>query len=193
MAEDKDLEAGARLLAFVPLDCIAYLCTAASFIRGPGGDEEIVGRLQVAAGVPATTTSTAMLKAFRAMGIGRVAVVAPYPKPVTERLVDFLERSAVKVVQWDTIECKLAAQRSAITPGDVYRLVRKNDHPDAEAIFISCTGMPTSYVLDVLEQDLGKPVLSANQVTIWHSLLLSKVRAPMDGLGKLLSMFPSCK
>ena len=190
MAESSNLEAAARLLIMVPLDAIAYFCTAASFIGGPGSDQKIVRRLQETTGVSATTTSTAAIQALKVLKIRRVAVVAPYPKPVTERLISFLEGNAVEVVNWDTMDLKLAEGFEMITPGDVYRLVRKTDHPNADGVFISCTGMPTRDIIEALEQDIGKPVLSATQVTIWHSLILAGVHCPMSGMGKLYTSFP---
>ena len=189
MAEDNDLENAACLLARVPLDSIAYFCTAASFIGGPGSDLKIVKKLQEVTGVPATTTSTAMLKALQVLDINRVAIVAPYPKPVTERLIDFLAGNSIEVVQWKTFNCEFASRFQSITAGDVYRLATEANHSQAQGIFISCTGMPTIDVIDPLEQDLRKPVLSANQVTIWHSLLLAGIRNPMKGLGKLFIEF----
>ncbi len=52
------------------------------------------------------------------------------------------------------------------------KLVRETDTDNAQAVFISCTNMPTYDVIAELEADLGKPVLTANQVTMWHALSL---------------------
>ena len=77
MVEDNDLENAACLLARAPLDSIAYFCTAASFIGGPGSDLKIVKKLQEVTGIPATTTSTAMLKALQVLDINKfVRVIA---------------------------------------------------------------------------------------------------------------------
>ena len=58
-------------------------------------------------------------------------------------------------------------------PHDVTaQLVRETDTDDAQAVFISCTNLPTYDVIADLEHELGKPVLTANQVTMWHSLSL---------------------
>jgi len=187
--ESPELIAAARLLATIRLDCIAYLCTSASFVGGPGFDQQIVRGLEEATGLPATTTSTAMLRALHALDVHRIAAVAPYPEPVTERLVDFLAGESVEVVRWASMGLGLGTQIGEVTPAELYRLVRETDHPDAEAVFISCTNLPTVEIIEALEQDLGKPVLSANQVTLWHSLILAGVRAPMAGLGKLYTCF----
>lgn len=65
------------------------------------------------------------------------------------------------------------------------QLVRKADLPQAEGIFISCTGLAIADILDASEQDASKPVLSANQVTMWYVLRLAGVCACLSGPGKL--------
>ena len=69
--------------------------------------------------------------------------------------------------------------------GAAYRLAKEADHSAADAIFISCTNFRTVAVLPVLEQDLGKPVISANQVTVWDLLRLAKVRPDNENYGQL--------
>ncbi len=69
-----------------------------------------------------------------------------------------------------------------------YRLARSVDAEDAEAVFLSGTGMPTVSVLEVLEQDLGKPVISSASAMMWHALRLANVGQPIPGYGRLLTM-----
>ena len=65
-------------------------------------------------------------------------------------------------------------------------LARKADARDADAVLISGTGLPTAGVLDGLEQELGKPVLSSNAASFWRALRLAGVRDPVPGFGRLL-------
>jgi len=69
-----------------------------------------------------------------------------------------------------------------------YRLARLVDRPEAEAVFLSGTGMPTLPVLEALEQDLGKPVLSSASAMMWHALRSCGVRQPISGYGRLLTL-----
>lgn len=67
------------------------------------------------------------------------------------------------------------------------RILRADD-PQAQAIFVSCTNLPTYDVIEPLEQALGKPVLTANQLTMWACL--GRMKLPMTGPGKwLLNVF----
>jgi maleate cis-trans isomerase len=69
-----------------------------------------------------------------------------------------------------------------------YELARSVDTEDAEAVFLSGTGMPTVTVLELLEQDLGKPVLSSASAMMWHALRLAGVGSPITGYGRLLTL-----
>ena len=69
-----------------------------------------------------------------------------------------------------------------------YRLARTVDREDAEAVFLSGTGMPTLPVLEMLEQDLGKSVISSASAMMWHALCLAGVRQPISGFGRLLTL-----
>ena len=67
-----------------------------------------------------------------------------------------------------------------------YRLARQADVPDADAVLLSGTGLPTIGVLELLERDLGKPVVSSNQALLWRALRMAGVREPVPGFGRLL-------
>jgi maleate cis-trans isomerase len=60
------------------------------------------------------------------------------------------------------------------------------DSPNAQAVFLSGTGMPTISILQALEQDLGKPALSATSAMMWHALRLAGLRHCVSGYGRLL-------
>lgn len=67
-----------------------------------------------------------------------------------------------------------------------YQLAREADTPGAEAVLLSGTGLPTIDVLERLEHDLGKPVISSMQASLWQSLRLAGIREPIQGFGRLL-------
>ena len=55
---------------------------------------------------------------------------------------------------------------------EVLHLARAGDHPDAQAVLLPDTALHTAAYLTELEAELGKPVLTANQVTVWEGLRL---------------------
>ena len=148
----------------------AYACTSGSFVGGPLAEQALVEAMLAAGSPLALTTSGALLSALRYLGYTRIATATPYTADLTVGLTAFLGESGIEV----TAAAGLGLTSDIWTvPHDVTaQLVRETDTADAQAVFISCTNLPTYDVIADLEHELGKPVLAANQVTMWHSLSL---------------------
>ncbi|MFW6115975.1 MAG: aspartate/glutamate racemase family protein [Chloroflexota bacterium] len=185
-ANSPDIETAASHLAVIGLDAVAYACTSGSFIYGAGKDADIIRRMEEASGVPCTTTSTALVKAARTLEVRRLAVAAPYPDDVTERLRVFLEGNGFDVVSLKGLG--LTHGIYAQPAGAAYRLAKETDVPEAEAVLISCTNFRTVEILDALERDLRKPVVSANQATMWEMLRLAGINPRLEGKGALYGL-----
>ncbi len=183
-AESTDIDEAARTFSLIGSGCVAYACTAASFIRGVGYDTEIIERIEGASGGPATTTTTAAVVALRELGVRRLAVAAPYEGGVCERLRRFFEDSGFEVVSLTNLDLS-GMDIGAVPSEKVYALGNNAATPEADGLFISCTGFQTIEILDPLEQHIGKPVVSANQATMWHALRIAGIDAQLDGLGSL--------
>ena len=176
-------EAGVEL---VPLgvSAIGYGCTSASYVRGVGGDVDISDRITAATGLPATTTSSAAVEALRSLGVKRVSVLSPHVDELNVRLRGFLEDSGFEVVHMRGLN-KLSGIEH-IPQEDIRQLVLQLvDRPDADGVFISCTGMRTSEVLDSMEASIGKPVVSAMQATAWEILRKAGIPTEVRGVGSL--------
>jgi maleate cis-trans isomerase len=70
-------------------------------------------------------------------------------------------------------------------------MVEKNDHLDAEALLVPDTALHSVAWLEELEAAIGKPVLTANQVTFWEALRLAGRLEPQAGLGTLFRSQPA--
>ena len=185
LAENGDIEVAAqRLLRYSP-NCYAYFCTTASFIRGVDLDEEINARVTQATGLPATTTSTAMVKALKQLGVTRLALASPYMPDVEAAFIAFLEGHGFEIV--NNVALNLADGHSIVPPERIRGAAEDADRPEAEAVFVGCTGQRLGHLLDDMEARLGKPVLSANQVTVWHALQLVGCEAVVSNRGSLFS------
>ena len=71
-----------------------------------------------------------------------------------------------------------AAEVGTLEPEQVVAMVKAADHPDAEAVLVPDTAMHTLAIVDELEAAVGKPVLTANQVTVWKGLRVARGRYP---------------
>ena len=138
-----------------------------------------------AAGVPASSTSIAFVDALRHLGIRRVAVAASYPDDVAQHFVGFLTDGGAEVVSMGSHGIYTAAEVGTLEPSRVVDMVTAADHPDAEAVLVPDTAMHTLAIIDQLEAAVGKPVLTANQVTVWKGLELLGPVPDLPGLGAL--------
>ncbi len=184
IAENSNIETTATELVPLGVQAIGYGCTSASYVRGVGGDTDICTRISSETSLPSTTTSTAAVKALNQLGVRRVAVLSPHIDELNERLRKFLEGNGLEVVHLRGLN-KLRGIEN-IPQEEIHELVvHLVDRADADGIFISCTGMRTSNVLDRLEDATGKPVVSALQATIWETLRLANAPYEQPGIGSL--------
>lgn len=184
LSQSPQLEAAARNLRIVKPSALVYACTSGSFVGGLGHDQAIIERLQPIVGAPVTTTTTAVVKALRKLGISRVAVATPYLDELNGKLRAFLEGSGFKVVNMRGLN--LPGDYGSVPASEAYRLGRLTDTKEADGLFIACTALHTLEVLDLLEGDLGKPVVTANQASMWEALCLAGVTTTrMEGRGML--------
>jgi maleate isomerase len=179
------VDEAASLLATAEVDVIVFACTAGTFLKGPGWDREIMARLSGLTRKKITTTSTGVLEALAALNVKKVAVATPYAAVVNEAEKAFLDGSGFQVTSIIgplLSDSKLVPQ---IPPGEMYRLAREADTRDADAVFISCTGLHVLGIIDMLEKDLCKPVITSNQVSLWSALKRVSIHEKIEGLGKL--------
>jgi maleate cis-trans isomerase len=95
-----------------------------------------------------------------------IAVGTPYLDWVTESEVRFFEAAGFRVAATASLGLEDGHAMAALTEREVGDLARRVNHPEADAIFLSCTDLPTVGVIARLEAELGKPVVSSNLATI---------------------------
>jgi maleate isomerase len=147
---------------------VAYACSSGSFVRGIAGARALVETIRAAGAPAAVTTSGALADALHLLGIRRLALATPYIDEVTDKLVGYLAECGVETVA--RVGLGLLSHIWRVAYSDVIDIVKSVDRPDADALFISCTNVPTYDIIAPLEHALGKPVLTANQVTMWGAL-----------------------
>ncbi|MEW6081015.1 MAG: Asp/Glu racemase [Bacillota bacterium] len=183
------VEGVTRALATARPHVITFGCTAGSFVKGPGYDQGIVRMMEeVSGGIRCTTTTTAVVEAAKALGLRRLAVGTPYIDEVNERATRFLEAVGFQIVSMKGLGIVDDFTIGEQTSATVYNLAREVDVPEADGVFLSCTNLRGAEVIQALELDLGKPVITAIQATVWHSLRLVGVREPVRGFGRLMEI-----
>ena len=167
----QSLDQQLALLADAQVDLIAYACTSATLSDGPQFDAEFCQEIEDKSGCKAVTTAGAVVEAIQTMGIERIAFTSPYVAKLADETVDYVNQCGIEVVNRLDFEQELSSlDQNALTPEDAYRMGLAVDHPDAQAVFISCTDYRALEALPALELALGKPVICSNQALMYACL-----------------------
>jgi len=181
----EEIESESRKLADVDADVIVLAATAPSSRNGLGYDRELIGRISAASGKPATTAATAMIEALHALAVARIALAAPWSEAVNRMSAAFIEQSGFRVVAQEALGLVRNLDIGLLDPASGDAIGRRVDRPDADAVMLACGNWNVFDVIEPLERDLGKPVLTTNQVSFWHALKIAG-GGPVEGLGILL-------
>jgi maleate isomerase len=174
-----------ELLAMVKPGVIVMAHTATSYTLGKEGEAELVARMEKTYGIPFITAFGSVLAAFAHLGIERVAYATPYNEQTTLQGKAHLQAYGLNVVAHGILPDVVNIYDE--TPERAYALGRQVDHPDAQALFLSGVGMPTVDAINMLERDLGKPVISSATAMMWNALRIIGVRDTCADGGLLLS------
>jgi maleate cis-trans isomerase len=180
----ESIPACVRLLSMVGPDVIVLAHTATSYTLGEAREAALATEMEALGNARFVTAFGGVLTAFKALGVRRIAYATPYSADMTALGRLHLEKCGVDVVN----SGHLANVRNIYEENSerAYAIARQVDRPDAEAIFLSGVGMPTLDALQVLEDDTGKPVISAASAMMWHALRTAGIRHPFPGYGRLL-------
>jgi maleate isomerase len=179
------LDGAVRLLAMVSPGVIVLAHTATSYTLGQAAEADLVQRYERVAGTRFITAFGSVLEAMRFLDVRRVAYATPYAADLTEMGRAHLVAHGIDVVSVARLEGVRNIYEE--TNERAYAAGRQADRPEAEAVFLSGTGMPTLGMLQTLEDDLGKPVFSASSAMMWHALRVVGVKGARAGYGRLFS------
>lgn len=180
-------EEAARLMATWKPDLLVFACTTGSLIKGIGYDKEIINRMEQASGVPAITTTTAVVEALQALGAQKLVVPTPYSTQVNTIEKKFLEDSGFEVLDIKGLEYTDPTLMPKVTCDMMYRLTDEIFKKEADTIFISCTGLGIIDVIPMVERDFERPVVTSNQTSLWLALRTLHIRDELP-LGKLFTL-----
>ncbi len=181
-----ELEAESRKLADAEVDGIVFAATAPTLAKGKGYDRELIKRMEDASGRPATTAATAFVEALDRLGAKKIAIGAPWSKTMDKPMVEFMQASGFQVINSEVVGFVHSIELGRSAPEAAYELGRRVDRPDADAIIMPGGNWPCLSIVDRLEEDVGKPVISNNTVSIWAGLRLMKRYGSIPGYGRLL-------
>jgi len=158
----------ATTLATNGADLIAWVCTSGSFVGGRVWAERQADDLARLSGRPATSTSLAIVDALRASAVGEVDLMSPYPPALTDRLIGFLRDHEIDVAERTTLDCPTGGASHRFDIVDALQQFVDRIDESERPILIPDTAINTLDLGDRLEAVARRPVLTANQATLWH-------------------------
>ena len=180
------VEEASKLLEDAHVDIVAFNCTMGSLIKGKGYDQKIIKRITHATGLPATTTTTAVVAGFKALDIKKLILVSPYSALLHQKERAFLEGEGFRLLNDRWVGLSDCFQQYEMEPLRWSEMVIAMQQPECEGYFISCGGIRVVEIIQQLETELGKPVITSNQALIWHCLRIMGLQEPIEGFGRLL-------
>jgi len=171
---------------------IAFCCTVGSLLGGVEAEKEILHLIEQRAGIPAITTATAVSAAFEVLHVKRVAVATPYTSEINRNEKESLELRGLHVTEIKGYHDSLPPHElrndmiGRLLPQKAYEMGLRVNGKDNQAIFISCTNFRAIEIIEQLERETGKPVISSNQATLWHALRKLGIEDSIQGFGRLL-------
>lgn len=192
-AMDADSDRCALELSDAAVDVLGYACLVAIMSMGKGYHRQSEARLHgrtVENGHPApvVTSAGALVDGLQTLGAKRVAVVAPYMKPLTQLVVSYIENEGIAVQDWLALEIPDNLEVAAQDPANLLEHYKRLDLAGIDALVLSaCVQMPSLPAIQRVEDAIGLPVVSAAVCTTHQMLKRLGLEARVPGAGALLS------
>ncbi|UTW14458.1 maleate cis-trans isomerase family protein [Marinobacterium rhizophilum] len=192
-AMDAESDRCALELSDARVDVMGYACLVAIMSMGLGYHRESESRLiqrtrENDALTPIVTSAGALVDALKVIGAKRIALVAPYMKPLTEMVVDYIRNEGFEVVDYRALEIPDNLDVARHDPMRLPGIVAEMNTSDVDAIVLSaCVQMPSLPAVSRVEAQTGKPVITAAISTTYAMLKKLELEAVVPGAGALLS------
>lgn len=165
---------------------IAYGCTASSIIQGHAFDERLRGEVRHLSGAKATTATDSIFAACRVLGIRQVTAISPYSGEVDAAEHRFFAEGGVETVAHACLGIADGFRLAEPDAAAILELALGAWDPRSDGLVAACLNFRSHLVIDALEAQLGKPVVTSTQAVLWRLLRLAGVTAPIPGFGRLL-------
>lgn len=185
-------EEAAKALASVAPDCVIVGGSPTAVIGGFGSDVRLAENIERLIGIPTTTAQGAAIEAMRSLGMERLAVVSVLSEFFTDRLTGFLEDSGFVV---GSVE-RLSSDSQSMDLGVLARMPLRTTYEAAvrafrrvkegDGVYVPTAPTPVVDVIEVLEEELGAPVVASPQAALWKGLEMAGVSVRVTGYGRLL-------
>ena len=178
-------DAAARIQPDVRPDVISYSCTSGSIVIG---EERVMAEIEK--GAPWARPMClvqGVLDALYELDAKKIVVGTPYLDEINTAEAEFLLGKGFTILNIQGLNLATGVEFGCVTPAYWKRFALEIDQPEAQAIFLSCSGIRALEVVDEIEQASGKPVITSNQAQFWSCLRRAGIRDELRGFGQIFS------
>jgi len=186
--EPRLADASRLLVPGTDLHAIYYACTSASAVIGDDAIDRTIAEAHP--DVPVVTPTRAALDAFRVLGARRIALVTPYVEETAIPMIAYFGRFGIEVTTAVCFGFEDDRVMARITPESLLETAAGVDLASADAVFVSCTALPSVEIAASLEQRVGLPVVTANQAALWALRGHAGITGDPGGAGSLFAHPP---
>ena len=165
------------------LDCVAYGCTSGSIAAGYDSIFEKVNKAKPNTKV--STPITAAIKGMKKLGIKNLSIFTPYTSEINDSVADFFNKENFKINDMNYFDIASDLDIGKVDSKHLFSVLKKIDLSKSDALFVSCTALPVLSLINDLEKELNKPVITSNQALIWDCLELINSNNNIEGFGRL--------
>jgi maleate cis-trans isomerase len=193
---DADLERQLQRIEEAAADLVDNKCDSVIIGGSPlftklgyRSDTEMGRRLTEKFGVPVSPGITGEIEALKSLDLKKLVVATPHEDTLNERMKAFLEASGFKVLKIRGYGMRKNADITDMDEHAAYKIAKRlyEQAREADGVFVPCPRWPTITDVDLLEREIGKPVVTSCQAYIWHALRMAKVKQSVTGYGRLMA------
>ncbi|OAT74070.1 maleate cis-trans isomerase family protein [Parageobacillus thermoglucosidasius] len=190
---DEESDRCAIELSDAHCDVLAYACLVAIMCQGPGYHEKSEARLtsltaQNGGAAPVISSAGALIDGIRTLGAKKIALIAPYMKPLTNQVIEYITASGIEVTDSISLEIPDNLEVGRQDPMRLIEIVKNLDVSNADAVVLSaCVQMPSLPAIQKVQDQIGLPVLSAATSTVYKILKSLNLKPYVPNAGSLLS------
>lgn len=191
-AMDADSHRCAAELADARVDVMGYACLVAIMSMGAGYHRESRSALETVAreaggAAPVVTSAGALIEGLGDLGARKVSIITPYMRPLTDRVVAYIEHEGITVKDSIALEIPDNLEVGRRDPARLMDDVRRLDVEGVDAVVLSaCVQMPSLPSLQAAEDHVGLPVVSAAACTVRSMLKTLGLPVRLPGAGAAL-------
>jgi maleate isomerase len=156
--------------------------------RGKGYEDIIVGDIEKAGNVPATTGVRAGMEALRHLGAVRIAIASPYPPRHNATMAAYLTAHGFEVVRADGLDLPFKEMQN-LPPAEILAFAKAVHHGAGtiDALYLPCPQWQAAQMVDALEATCGKPAVAYTHANFFVAFRALGINDPIRGHGRLLA------